>query len=239
MIKRLRVKNFKALRDVDIALTPIHVLIGPNDSGKTSILDALAALCRSVDHDLPDAFLGSWKGEELVWAATPYAPVTLEAEFENPSEMRYGINAAFGTGDRNVVVADEYIDTPGSHFRPARVGVATQTAVRDLSDNRLSAPDSSDELSSVRRLLDDVHYYRWDPVFLALPVAPDAKRRFRMESNGFGLALCLDEILSYDRDRFIQLENDSSLVVEDLVSGIYLVSVRHGNNVGYVRLFKE
>ena len=66
MIKRLRVKNFKALRDIEIELTPIHVLIGPNDSGKTSILDVLAALCRSVDHDLAQAFLGSWKGRELV-----------------------------------------------------------------------------------------------------------------------------------------------------------------------------
>jgi predicted ATPase len=52
-----------------------------------------------------------------------------------------------------------------------------------------------------------VHYYRFDASFLALPVAPDSKRRFRMESNGFGLALCLDEILSFDRDRFVQLEN--------------------------------
>ncbi|MGE5297452.1 MAG: AAA family ATPase, partial [Solirubrobacterales bacterium] len=68
MIKRLKVKNFKALRDVEIELTPIHVLIGPNDSGKTSILDALAALCRSVDHNLADAFPGSWRDRELVWA---------------------------------------------------------------------------------------------------------------------------------------------------------------------------
>ena len=69
MITKLRVKNFKALRDVEISLTPIHVLIGPNDSGKTSILDAIAALCRSVDHGLADAFLGSWKGRELIWHA--------------------------------------------------------------------------------------------------------------------------------------------------------------------------
>ncbi len=67
MITKLKVKNFKALRDIAIELTPIHVLIGPNDSGKTSILDVLAALCRSVDHDLAQAFLGSWKGRELVW----------------------------------------------------------------------------------------------------------------------------------------------------------------------------
>jgi hypothetical protein len=35
------------------------------------------------------------------------------------------------------------------------------------------------------------------------------------------------------------MENDSSLVVEDLMSGVYLVSVRHGNNVDYVRLVKR
>jgi hypothetical protein len=44
------------------------------------------------------------------------------------------------------------------------------------------------------------------PTFLALPVAPDSKRRFRMEASGFGLALCLDDILGFDRDRFIALE---------------------------------
>ena len=83
MITRLRVKNFKALRDVEINLTPIHVLIGPNDSGKTSILDALAALCRSVDHDLADAFLGSWKGTELVWHGQPNLSVTIAVDFND------------------------------------------------------------------------------------------------------------------------------------------------------------
>ena len=28
-----------------------------------------------------------------------------------------------------------------------------------------------------------------------------------MDPSGFGLALCLDDILGYDRDRFIKLEN--------------------------------
>jgi hypothetical protein len=54
--------------------------------------------------------------------------------------------------------------------------------------------------------LGGVHYYRWTPSHLALPVAPDSNRRFRMEASGFGLALCLDDILGSDRDRFIALE---------------------------------
>ena len=62
MITQFRVQNYKALRDVTLDLTPIHVLIGPNDTGKTSILDAVAALCRSVDHDAENTFTGIWDG---------------------------------------------------------------------------------------------------------------------------------------------------------------------------------
>ncbi len=206
MIKRLRVKNFKALRDVEIELTPIHVLIGPNDSGKTSILDALAALCRSVDHDLSDAFPGSWKDRELVWAGESGLRVTLGADFEGDTIIGYMIDVDFGHG--------------GKLAAPDRKLV--RTAERDL-DSRIEAPQDHEEFwplgnpdvllrvpDDIRRFLRDllggVHSYRFDPRFLALPVAPDTKRSFRMESNGFGLALCLDEILNFDRDRFIALE---------------------------------
>ena len=56
MITRFRVQNYKALRDVTLDLTPVHVLIGPNDSGKTSLLEALAALCRSVERPFSEVF---------------------------------------------------------------------------------------------------------------------------------------------------------------------------------------
>ena len=58
MITRVSIKNFKAIRDASVDLTPVHLLIGPNDSGKTSVLEAIAAICRSVDHDATNSFLG-------------------------------------------------------------------------------------------------------------------------------------------------------------------------------------
>jgi len=204
MIKRLKVKNFKALRDIEIELTPIHVLIGPNDSGKTSILDVLAALCRSVDHDLAQAFLGSWKGAELVWEGQPQVPVTIEVDFDDDVVSTYGIDLLFGTQHRKVNAENEFIRVGTSIHKLRYIGPFTE--VKNLQDNPGASAQHDDELRRVHQMLVGVHYYRLNPSFLALPVAPDAKRRFRMESNGFGLALCLDEILSFDRNRFAQLE---------------------------------
>ena len=42
MLTNLRIRNFKQFDDVDIELGPVTVLIGPNNSGKTTILQALA-----------------------------------------------------------------------------------------------------------------------------------------------------------------------------------------------------
>jgi len=204
MIKRLRVKNFKALRDIEVELTPIHVLIGPNDSGKTSILDVIAALCRSVDHTLAQAFLGSWKGTELVWNGHSDLPLQIDVDFDDKTIAGYGISVQFGIRDRQAVTMKEFIIKGVERFELNKQ--LNVTSVKRQLDNPGWSHPNSNELKAVQKLLDGVHYYYWNPRFMALPVAPDSKRRFRMEPNGFGLALCLDEILSFDRDRFVQLE---------------------------------
>ena len=221
MIKRLRVKNFKALRDIEVELTPIHVLIGPNDSGKTSILDVIAALCRSVDHPLTHAFLGSWKGTELVWNGHPDLPVRIDVDFDNDAITGYGISVRFGMRGRKASMMKEFVIKGENHLE------LENRLDRTLVKRQLDEPGWShpkrDELKDVQKLLEGVHYYYWNPRFLALPVAPDSKRRFRMEPNGFGLALCLDEILSFDRDRFVQLERRFTKVFTHIKS-IKLVS---------------
>lgn len=38
----VRIENYRCVKSVDLHLTPLHALIGPNDSGKSSILRAIA-----------------------------------------------------------------------------------------------------------------------------------------------------------------------------------------------------
>ena len=57
-LTRLRVKNFRSIRELDIPLGPLTVLVGPNGSGKSNVLDALRfmrdCLTRGVDQALLD-----------------------------------------------------------------------------------------------------------------------------------------------------------------------------------------
>ena len=46
MISKVRIRNFKSLRDVRIELERFTVFVGPNGSGKSSVLEVLDLLCR-------------------------------------------------------------------------------------------------------------------------------------------------------------------------------------------------
>ncbi len=202
MIHRVRIENYKALRDVTLDLTPIHLLIGPNDSGKTSILEAIQALCRSVDYDLSQAFVGAWQGRELVWQEKPDATVALAASV---GTWEYRLSCSFAPQGRLVRAAAEEA-TIGQRRLPGPVGLDSSLVCRVVRGETRTDKNDAEVAQQVHDALSGVHYYRWNPRFLALPTAPDASRRFRMDPSGFGLALCLDDILGYDRERFTALE---------------------------------
>jgi len=207
MIERFHVRNFKALKDVTLDLTPIHVLIGANDTGKTSILEAIAALCRSERYNLTQAFLGPWNGTSLVWGQDSGVQVSFVVRGTSESiEYSYSLATRFDHSGRTAQNALEQVFTSAQSTPTFDVTLRN----RDHSAIRTNNPDRDDPigkaLNFVRAQIAGVQYCRWDPRQLALPVAPSASRRFRIEQSGFGLALCLDDILGYERKRFDKLE---------------------------------
>jgi predicted ATPase len=60
-ITRICARNFRSLKNVDVQLAPLNVLIGPNGSGKTNLLNVLRFLATTVRFDL-SAALDDWGG---------------------------------------------------------------------------------------------------------------------------------------------------------------------------------
>lgn len=66
MLKRIRIIGYKSLNDVEVRLTPLAVLFGPNASGKSNFLDALQLLSKiATSKTLKDAFDAPYRGKPL------------------------------------------------------------------------------------------------------------------------------------------------------------------------------
>ncbi len=60
-VERLRVRSFRCIKEVDFPLTPLHALIGPNDSGKSTLLEAIATFSTDASSDEREVSIFSGK----------------------------------------------------------------------------------------------------------------------------------------------------------------------------------
>lgn len=67
MITKFEVNNFKCLKDLKLDLSPFSVCIGPNDSGKSSFLDALHLLGKTIEEPYQQVFTGHQSIANLLW----------------------------------------------------------------------------------------------------------------------------------------------------------------------------
>ena len=66
MIKRIKVKGYKSLVDLEVRLQPLSVLFGPNAAGKSNFLDMLQLLSRlATSRTLKEAFAPPYRGLPL------------------------------------------------------------------------------------------------------------------------------------------------------------------------------
>ena len=213
MLNRFHVENYKCLRDVTVPLTPIHVLIGQNDAGKSSLLEALYAFFRSRDCALPEAFSGHWFGDDLVYEGAEEPMITLEGTWNNFGTYglctEFNMRVGFGViGERDCRIDEEWATSEDSQ----RTAFQTRHERRTAIERRHHGAGIRDENKKIERqfgiFLDGVHLYRLDPRLMAIPSELSPKRKFRLDPDGFGLPGLLDDILGYDIERFAKIRDE-------------------------------
>ena len=75
MIRRIQALNYRCLRYVDVRLDRFHVLVGPNASGKSTLLDVVTFLGDLVSGGLGSAIEQRTRNfQDLVWGRQGRTP---------------------------------------------------------------------------------------------------------------------------------------------------------------------
>lgn len=215
MLQSFQIQNFKCLRDVKVDLGAFTVLIGPNDSGKTSILEALRLLGRTLDTPWSEVFTGKAAATALAWRGTPDAPITWVlrcADAQRSFHYSWSINPVieFGRCGDGFRFSWDPAKSPSPDF--AKGSPSSESWSPDETNLRatLERPSAPDHplLSHIQTFMADLRglpRYRLDPDALRTPAAaqPDAV----LSPSGDNLVAVLDRIVSGpDRGRIADLE---------------------------------
>jgi predicted ATPase len=232
MLSYFRVENYKCLERAEFPLTPIHVLIGRNDSGKTSVLEAMLAYMRSTSSTIavPEALSDGWQGKELVYhGAKKDAQVSLTAMSDRSlvtkdattgidtpwDRLGYGFSLSFTSQPRCHVANEWYMERRES-YRPEPSGdplareepITTSGKHHEYTTPAFLRSQGNEPEASMKLplgMFGPASLYRFDPKVLAIPAIANVDRKFRMDPDGFGLATLLDDILGYDPELFLAL----------------------------------
>ena len=82
MIRKLKVKNFKSLKNFEVEFGKFNVLIGRNNSGKSNIIDVLSFLSEGFKDPIGKIFIRRGGYKEVVFGGNEENDIEIEVEFE-------------------------------------------------------------------------------------------------------------------------------------------------------------
>jgi predicted ATPase len=206
MLTRIHIENYKCLRDVTVDLAPFTVLIGPNDSGKSSLLDALRQLGNTTNLQVHQVFGGDKALANLVWRRDSARTVVWEVSGSLPElEFVYSLRLAVdGTHPIETLTAGETPILPDN--RGTLNSPPMMTILALVASGHVRTPDDT-IYRQVGAALNSSIEFRFDPSKMTVPSAPQANAT--LSSSGDNLAAFLDGLLTGpNRSAFSALERD-------------------------------
>jgi predicted ATPase len=242
MITKLHVQNFKCLRDVSVDLRPFTVLIGKNDTGKSSLLEAIRTLGGLVQATprppaIPiDKLATAGVEPRAIGWDVEVAPT---ARNRLPAAAKYAlrISSSPHTSSR-CRIEEETLEMPDASAGyvaegkqritrlvdgPAHIDFSTDEGTTAVS--HAGARRDFDRIAAFGRALAASEIYRFEPERLAEPAAyplntTDSRATPDISFDGTGLAVLLDHIIGTDRAAFESIERELASAVP------YIKSIR-------------
>jgi len=114
--KKILVKNFKSLRDFELSLNKVNVIVGKNGSGKTNLIEALKLFKKTIDFIQGkeiNPFLEWWGYDNVVWNHDEELPIKLgleyTTEYDNVKIPAKYILTVSGRGGTFMVLEEEVV----------------------------------------------------------------------------------------------------------------------------------
>jgi len=159
-IESLRIRNYRALRDVEFKkLTPLSVFLGPNGSGKSTLFDVFAFLSECFTTGLRRAWDKRGRFKELRTRDCD-GNIIIDLKYREPGHPLVTFHLAIGEDVDGPKVAEEWLEWKrGSSGRPFRFldfangsGTVIGGEVPEIKDSRAPETLESSDLIAVNTL---------------------------------------------------------------------------------------
>ncbi|MEB3338479.1 MAG: AAA family ATPase [Leptolyngbyaceae bacterium] len=233
--ERISVRGFRRLRQVDLEMRNLTVMIGANGAGKTSFLDVLSTLAASANGKLQETLqskgglneiLTRGKAQELEISVSMKVPEREPLKYGlafSPKGLSYEIREETLTQQRNPNAPEpfKYIESHGldiKYFSQEDGKLLKPSWEHDYLETSLSqVPKMYREPEALRKSLASCTYYGALDVSQKSPIRlPQAIRPAKLPgANGEDLISCLFDLQQTDRDRFDMVEDILSAAFPD------------------------
>jgi predicted ATPase len=205
MLAKVRIENFKCLADTEVSLGAFNVLIGPNDSGKTSFLQALGIL---AGRDFGDI-------QSLVWQKDQSRKVMFEASGPTNCPFVYRLNVYPASGDvleRLEIGNHTLLESQRASPQLKQVSIGNKPPFQIAANQRVLGMAAQREnppgpVTDAKEHLQCSEIIELDPkaMRVAVPATPNPS----LNSTGSNLAAVLQSMLSGpDRQSVLDVESN-------------------------------
>jgi len=232
MIKKIRVRNYLSLKEVDLELGVRNLLVGPNMSGKSNLIDCLRFLTTMALSGLNKAFLDRNGFQEVVWKGGDENRITIGLTAEAPNRDKEHVKvydyeiSIIGGATGAIVVEREKLTVRTSGEPKTLIDLKSGQGKLNHADGSIAFTSPIDpassalqfnvpgwETTSFKFLIAMWRFYRLIPTLMKQANAATAQNF--LNEGGDNLSSWLMTLQSY-REEFRRIEQVATDVFPDL-----------------------